>query len=142
MTHPAGYKIKTAKYKQITCLAATLVCALWAWGGGVSYASAEDIPDNQQSEMQIRGSGAGPESEIALVVGKGQTLKTKSDKNGNFQFRGLGYYSFVPLDFSLTFPAYSTKMMNVNTSRFSFEIDPRGSMLKIHGKMSPSELLL
>ena len=121
-------------------VSAAMVTALFlAATAGFSWpASASVVPDNQQAVIEIHGSGVSPMSQVALSAGKGQAIQAQAEKNGNFVFTGLQYYSFVPLNLKISLPDQSSDKVVVPRSVLDIALDPYGSMVSVSGKISPA----
>lgn len=102
------------------------------------YAKAEIVPDDQRAWIEIRGAGVAPSSKIALITGGKNSIVVESDKNGQFAFEKLGYYSFVPLTFRLDIPEYKSELVTVGKTSLTFDLDPYGATVVMSGKISPA----
>lgn len=96
------------------------------------------VPDTQQALLQLTGAGVPPMSKVDLIAGKSQALSVQADKKGQFSFSGLQYFSFTPLDLTLSLPEQSTDTIAVKRSQLHINFDPNGSTIKISGNIAPS----
>lgn len=95
------------------------------------------IPDNQAAILEIRGNGVSPDAPVSLIVGNKQNLTTKADRQGNFTFSKLQYYSYADLEFHLVFPNIETSDFKVQKSVIDLKYDPGAATIKITGKITP-----
>lgn len=116
-------------------VAATALLALTAWS---IQADASVTPDTQSALIEIRGSGIAPNDKVALLSGGKKAAEVKADKNGEFVFSKLKYYSFVPLDFEILLPPSQSDLVNIGQTNMSFAFDPNGSKVRISGRASPA----
>lgn len=116
--------------------AAAALLALSAWPQ-VSVASAV-TPDTQSAMIEIKGSGIAPNDKVALLSGGKKAAEVKADKNGEFSFSKLKYYSFVPLNFEILLPPSQSDLVTTGQTNMVFAFDPNGSKVRISGKASPA----
>lgn len=103
-------------------------------GGDLALAK---IPDNQAAILEIRGNGVTPSAPVSLIVGNKQSLTAKADRQGNFMFSKLQYYSYADLDFHLIFPNIETSDFKVQKTIIDLKYDPTAATIKITGKITP-----
>ncbi|OIN85715.1 MAG: hypothetical protein AUJ12_08350 [Alphaproteobacteria bacterium CG1_02_46_17] len=133
-------KIAACKNTLTACRAVVMTSVLLVAVGVnlPSSALASVTPDNQKAIIEIHGTGVSPLSKVALSAGKGQAIQAQADKNGNFVFTGLQYFSFVPLNLRISLPDQSSEAVVVPRSVLDIALDPYGSMVSVSGKISPA----
>ncbi len=105
---------------------------------GVSHDAHAVVPDTQQALLQLTGTGVPPMSKVDLIAGKSQAISVQADKKGQFAFSGLQYFSFTPLNLTLSLPEQSTETVAVRRSQLHINFDPNGSTIKIFGNIAPA----
>ncbi len=131
--------MKFNMWKQMIKLSAALKWV--ALAGLVVFAGGDlglaKIPDNQAAILEIRGNGVTPSAPVSLIVGNRQSLTAKADRQGNFMFSKLQYYSYADLDFHLIFSNIETSDFKVQKTIIDLKYDPTAATIKITGKITP-----